>query len=360
MAINGVDVVLRYNDVKGMPMSIKKLFATVCAALIAGSIFAADVVLNPNHPDRYVVVKGDTLWDISAMFLRDPWYWPEIWYVNPQIANPHLIYPGDILTLVYVDGKPQLRLDRGSVKLSPKIRVENLDQAIPTIPIDAIKQFLTKPLVVSQKQLDHAPYVVASADEHVVTGAGDRVYARGIEGKDVGLFDIFEPGGPLIDPDTDELLGYEAIYVGEGAVKSFGDPTTLLLTETVREARVGDRLWPASQEKPITQFIPHPAPPDTEGRIISVLGGVREIGQFNVVAINRGTADGMEVGHVLKIFQTGETIRDTVIGKRGESVKLPDEEAGVLMVFRTFDRVSFCLVMKATRAMHLLDYVRTP
>jgi hypothetical protein len=341
-------------------MSIKKLFATVCAALIAGSIFAADVVLNPNHPDRYVVVKGDTLWDISAMFLREPWYWPEIWYVNPQVTNPHWIYPGDILTLVYVDGKPQLRLDRGTVKLSPKIRVENLDEAIPTIPIDAIKQFLTKPLVVSQEQLDRAPYVVSGADEHVITGSGDRVYVRGIEGEDVGLFDLFEPGGPLIDPDTGELLGYEAIYVGEGAVKRFGDPATLLLPETTREVRVGDRLWPASQDKPITQFTPRPAPPGTEGRIISVMGGVRQIGQFNVVAINRGTADGMEIGHVLKIFQTGETIRDTVGGKRAEMVKLPDEEAGVLMVFRTFDRVSFCLVMEATRAMHVLDYVRTP
>ena len=341
-------------------MSIKKLFAMVCAALIAGSIFAADVVLNPNHPDRYVVVKGDTLWDISAMFLREPWYWPEIWYANPQVTNPHWIYPGDILTLVYVDGKPQLRLDRGTVKLSPKIRVENLDEAIPTIPIDAIKQFLTKPLVVSQEQLDRAPYVVSGADEHVITGSGDRVYVRGIEGEDVGLFDLFEPGGPLIDPDTGELLGYEAIYVGEGAVKRFGDPATLLLPETTREVRVGNRLWPASQDKPITQFTPRPAPPGTEGRIISVMGGVREIGQFNVVAINRGTADGMEIGDVLKIFQTGETIRDTVGGKRAEMVKLPDEEAGVLMVFRTFDRVSFCLVMEATRAMHVLDSVRTP
>jgi hypothetical protein len=349
-----------FNDVKGMPMSIKKLFATVCAALIAGSILAADVVLNPDHPDRYVVVKGDTLWGISAKFLRDPWYWPEIWYVNPQVANPHLIYPGDVLTLVYVDGKPQLRLDHGSDKLSPKIRVESLDQAIPTIPIDAIAQFLTKPLVVSQDEINRAPYVVASADEHVVTGAGDRVYARGIEGEDIGVFDIFEPGSPLIDPDTKEVLGYEAIYVGEGAVKSFGDPATLLLTETTREARVGDRLWPTSQEKPLTHFLPHPAPPGTEGRIISVLGGVQEIGQFNVVAINRGTADGIEVGHVMKIFQTGETVRDTVGGKRAELVKLPDEEAGVLMVFRTFDRVSFALVMKATRAMHLLDFVRTP
>jgi hypothetical protein len=343
-------------------MSIKKLLGTVCAVLVAGSLFAADVVLNPDHPDRYVVVKGDTLWDISAMFLRDPWLWPEIWYVNPQIPNPHLIYPGDILTLVYVDGKPQLRVQRGqqTVKLEPRARVESLAQAIPTIPIDAIKQFLTKPLVVTEEQLDTAPYVVSGADEHVVTGAGDRVYVRGIEGTDVGLFDIFEPGGPLKDPDSGELLGYEAIYVGEGAVQRFGDPSTLLLTTTAREARVGDRLWPTSIEPPVTHFTPHAPPPGTEGRIISVDGGVREIGQFDIVVINRGTDNGIEVGHIMKIFQTGETIRDTVSGKRGDKIKLPDEEAGMLMVFRTFDRVSYALVMKATRAMHINDYVRSP
>jgi hypothetical protein len=246
------------------------------------------------------------------------------------------------------------------MKLSPRVRVESLESAIPTIPIDAIKQFLTKPLVVSEEDLEIAPYVVASADEHVVTGAGDRVYARRIEGTDVGLFDIFKPGGPYTDPDTNEVLGYEAIYVGQGAVQSFGDPATLLLTKTDREARVGDRLWPASKEDPITHFTPHSPAPGTEGRIISVAGGVTQIGQFDVVVINRGSADGMEAGHIMRIFQAGERIRDIVSGKRGDTVRLPDEEAGMLMVFRTFDRVSYCLVMKATRAMHIHDFVRAP
>jgi len=238
--------------------------------------------------------------------------------------------------------------------------VESLESAIPTIPIDAIKQFLTKPLVVGEDDLEAAPYVVASADEHVITGVGDRVYVRGITGTDVGLFDLFVPGGPFVDPDTGEVLGYEAIYVGQGAVQKFGDPSTLLLTETDREARVGNRLWPASKEAPITHFTPHAPAPGTEGRIISVHGGVSQIGQFDVVVINRGTSDGMEVGHIMKIWQAGETISDTVSGKRGDTVRLPDEEAGMLMVFRTFDRVSYCLVMKATRAMHVNDFVRTP
>jgi len=340
-------------------MSFKKLFVMVFAILLAGSVMAADVVLKPDHPDRYVVVKGDTLWDISELFLRDPWLWPEIWYVNPQIENPHLIYPGDVLVLVYVNGKPQLRLQR-TAKLSPRIREEDLDRAIPTIPYDAIKQFLTKPLVVDKNELDTAPYIVQGVDEHVISGKDDRVYVRGIEGVDEALFDIFRPGGPYIDPDTNEVLGYEALYVGTSVAQRFGDPATLLLTETAQEARVGDRLRPATGDAAVTHFQPHAPAPGTEGRIISVLDGVAQIGQYQIVVINRGAAEGMEAGHIMKIFQAGATIRDTVSGKRGDMVKLPDEEAGLLMVFRTFDRVSFCLVMRASRAIHIHDYVRTP
>ena len=332
----------------------------VFALLLAGQLLAADVVLNPTHPDRYVVVKGDTLWDISAMFLRDPWLWPEVWHVNPQIENPHLIYPGDILTLVYIDGKPQLRLQRGDLKLSPRIRVESLDDAIPTIPLDAIKAFLTRSIVVDENELKTAPYVLQSADEHVISGAGDRVYVRGIEGRDNALFDIFEPGDAYIDPDTGEVLGYAALYIGSGPVQHFGDPATLLLTETTQEVRAGYRLRPADNSDPVLHFQPHPTPPGTEGHIISVIGGVTQIGQFNVVAIDLGTREGMEIGHVMRIFQQGEIIRDRLSEKRREKVKLPDEDAGLVMLFRTFDKVSFGLVMKATRAIHINDLVRTP
>jgi len=343
-------------------MSTKKLFGIITAALLACSLYAADVVLNPDHPDHYVVVKGDTLWDISAMFLRDPWLWPEVWYVNPQIANPHLIYPGDILNLVYVDGKPRIEMTRGypTVTMSPRMREESLDQAIPTIPIDAIKQFLSRSIVVDEDELGSAPYVVQSADEHVVTGAGDRVYARGIKDNSEPLFEIFEPGDAYVDPDSGEILGYQALYIGNGPVEKFGDPATLLLTETTREVRVGDRLMPMRRTSTVTHFQPHPAPNGTEGRIISVLDGVTEIGQFNVVVINRGTREGMEIGHVLKVFKAGKVIRDSVSGKRNDYVKLPDEEAGLLMVFSTFDKVSLGLVMKANRAIHINDFVRTP
>ena len=343
-------------------MSTKRFSGIVFAALFAASLYAADVVLNPEHPDRYVVVKGDTLWDISAMFLRDPWLWPEVWYVNPQIANPHLIYPGDILTLVYVDGKPQLRMSRGypTVDLKPQVRVESLENAIPTIPLDAIRPFLTRAIVVGANELDTAPYVVASAGEHVITGVGDRVYIRGVDGKEHSVYDIFRPGGPYIDPDTDELLGYEALYLGTGPIEQYGDPATLFLAETTREIRVSDRLRPADQSIPVTHFQPHAPDEDLEGHIISVIDGVTQIGQFNVVAIDLGEREGIEVGHVFRVFQRGHVIKDTVSGKRNDAVKLPDEDAGLIMVFRTFDKVSFGLIMKATSAIHINDFVRTP
>lgn len=343
-------------------MSTKKLLGMFLAALLAtGTLIAADVALNPNHPDQYTVVKGDTLWGISARFLRDPWLWPEVWYVNPQVANPHLIYPGDILNLVYVDGQPRIQVTRGGDgKLSPRIREESLDNAIPTIPLDAIKQFLTRVIVVDEGEMENSPYVVQSADEHVVTGAGDRIYVRGIEDRNVTLFDVYKPGGPYIDPDTGEILGYEALYAGTGPVQSFGDPTTIKLTETAREVRVGDRLRPAYRSDPVVHFQPHAVPSGTEGHIISVVDGVTQIGQFNVVALDLGERDGMEIGHVLRVFQQGDVIKDPVSSKYGKTVRLPDEEAGVVMIFRTFDKISFGLIMSATRPIHVNDYVRTP
>jgi hypothetical protein len=244
--------------------------------------------------------------------------------------------------------------------LSPQIRVESLDNAIPTIPLDAIRPFLTRAIVVDANELDTAPYVVASAGEHVVTGVGDRVYTRGIDNKDTSVYDIFRPGGPYIDPDTDELLGYEALYVGTGPIEQYGDPATLFLAETTREIRVSDRLRPADQSTPVTHFQPHAPATDIEGRIISVIDGVTQIGQFNVVAIDLGTREGMEVGHVLRIFKEGNLVTDSVSGKRSDTVKLPDEDAGLVMVFRTFEKVSFGLVMKATSSIHINDFVRTP
>lgn len=331
-------------------------------ALLVTAVYAEQVVLKDDHPDRYVVVKGDTLWDISDRFLEKPWLWPEIWYVNPQVENPHLIYPGDILTLVYLDGRPQVRAQRGkgTYKLSPRIRTERLDKAIPTIPIDAIQQFLTQPLVVDRDTLEGAPYVVSSADEHLIVGAGDRAYVRGIDADQGTRYHVYRPGDAYIDPDTGEVLGYEALYLGEGNTERFGDPSTLRLTRTTREINIGDRVMPATHEDIHAYFMPHAPDSDVQGRIISVVDGVSQIGQYQIVVINRGEREGVDVGTVFAVSQTGSVIPDQVSSERNASVRLPDERAGLLMVFRTFDKVSFGLIMKATSALHVGDKIGKP
>ncbi len=338
----------------------RKLVFVIALLAVSAIGQAAEDLLNPTHPSRYVVKKGDTLWDISEMFLRDPWRWPDIWYVNPQIANPHLIYPGDVLELVYINGKPQLRLSRGVVKLSPKIRVTPWDGAIPTIPADAIAPFLTRPYVVTEHELDAAPYVVAFADEHIIGGAGLRAYVRAIEQPDQQKFDLVRPGGPYKDAQTGEVLGYEALYVGDAQLTRVGDPATVLINAVEREVLVGDRLLPVTEDRAMLDF--HPKVPEqaVDGAIIDVLDGVSQIGQYNVVVLDRGAADGLSPGSVLQVDQRGATVRDQVTEDRRDSVTLPDEKAGLLMVFRTFDRVSFALVMHATRAIHVLDRVHNP
>lgn len=342
-------------------MSILKSLA-LALALLATAAYADQVVLKDGHPDRYVVVKGDTLWDISERFLDSPWLWPEVWYVNPQIENPHLIYPGDVISLVYVDGKPQLRVQRGkgTFKLSPKARVERLDTAIPTIPIDAIQQFLTQPLVADQSTLKNAAYVVSSADEHLIVGAGDRIYVRGLKADQGDRYHIFRPGDAYTDPQSGEILGYEALYLGDANSQKFGDPATLKLTRTTREINIGDRVMPMTQEDVYAYFSPHSPDQEVDGTIISVVDGVSQIGQYQVVVVNRGKREGVDVGTVFEIYQTGDIIADQVTKERDAAVKLPDEKAGLLMVFRTFDKVSFALIMKASSALHVGDRIRTP
>ncbi|MGD2118155.1 MAG: LysM peptidoglycan-binding domain-containing protein [Chromatiales bacterium] len=336
------------------------LMSGIAALLFSGLVAAESVALKSDHPERYTVQKGDTLWDISELFLRDPWRWPDIWYVNPQIANPHLIYPGDVLVLTYVNGQPRLQLQRGPLKLSPKVISMPLDLAIPTVPIDAIKSFLTRPYVLEKDQLDGLPYIVAFADEHIIGGAGQRVYVRSIEEKDNLKFDVVRPGKPYKDSETEEVLGHEALFIGSSRLQRLGDPATLMISSSQQEALPGDRLIPVVEDVTLQNF--QPKAPDTQinGAIIAVLNGVSQIGQYNVVVLDRGNADGLQVGDVLQIDHRGETIRDQVTPDRRDTVKLPDERAGMLLVFRTFDRVSFGIVMDASRAIHVLDKVHNP
>jgi hypothetical protein len=324
-------------------------------------------VLNPRHPESYVVQAGDTLWDIASMFLRDPWLWPEIWQINPQVENPHLIFPGDILSLAYLDdGRPVVQLERGPQtaggggfeRLSPRVRSQPLEEAISTIPFETIKAFLSRPRVIERDQLDDLPYIVAHR-EGLIASAGRDVYARRVDAPVGSVYNVVERGEELVDPDTKDVLGYQGIYVGQGRVDRTGDPATLRMLETEREAVVGNYLMAEEDVSPVN-FLPRAPEREVEGRIISVLSGVSLIGQYQVVVINRGAEAGLEPGHVLRVFQAGRTVRDTVRGVIGQKVRLPDEPAGTMMVFRTSDRLSYALVMEVTTPLALLDVVRNP
>lgn len=333
------------------------LFAVVSLVSIAQ---AGDVVsLKDGHPQTHVVKKGDTLWDISQKFLEDPWLWPEIWHVNPQIDNPHLIYPGDVLNLVYIDGRPKLVVKRGKdVKLSPKVRISDLDLAIPAIPLDAISPFMSNSRVVDQYTLKNAPYVLAGEGGHIVSGAGDELFARGEFQEDQKNFGIFRPGDTFVDPDTEELLGYQAFSVADAKVVGLErDIATLGLNRSTEEVRRGDRLLPDEERRISSTFYPSAPEAEVDGYIIAVEGGVSQIGSMDVVVINKGTREGLDVGHVMAIYRVGEKVRDTVTG---EIVKVPDSRAGLLMIFRTFDKVSYGLVLKATRPLVVMDKVTNP
>ncbi|WP_324732617.1 LysM peptidoglycan-binding domain-containing protein [Pseudomonas paeninsulae] len=331
--------------------------------LAASGLAQAEVHLKDGHPDRYTVVKGDTLWDISGRFLSEPWKWPEIWHANPQVANPHLIYPGDQLSLVYVDGQPRLMLSRGesrgTIKLSPQIRSTPMAEAIPTIPLGAINSFLLSNRIVdTPEEFQGAPYIVAGNAERVVSGAGDRVYARGSFDEAAPVYGIFRQGKTYIDPDTQEFLGINADDIGGGEiVAEEGDIGTMNLTRTTQEVRLGDRLF-ATEERAITStFMPSEPSSEIKGLILDVPRGVTQIGQFDVVTLNKGTRDGLTEGNVLAVYKTGETVRDRITG---DAVKIPDERAGLLMVFRTYEKLSYGLILGATRQLAVMDKVRNP
>ncbi|MDH1264868.1 LysM peptidoglycan-binding domain-containing protein [Pseudomonas sp. GD03944] len=331
--------------------------------LAASGLAQAEVQLKEGHPDRYTVVKGDTLWDISGKFLSQPWKWPEIWHANPQVENPHLIYPGDQLSLVYVDGQPRLMLNRGesrgTIKLSPKVRSTPMAEAIPTIPLDAINSFLLSNRIAnSPEEFQAAPYIVAGNNEGVISGAGDRVYARGSFDENAPVYGIFRQGKTYIDPDTQEFLGINADDIGGGEIiAEEGDIGTMNLTRTTQEVRLGDRLFHTEERAINSTFMPSEPTTEINGLILDVPRGVTQIGQFDVVTLNKGTRDGLIEGNVLAIYKTGETVRDRITG---ESVKIPDERAGLVMVFRTYEKLSYGLVLGANRSLALMDKVRNP
>lgn len=341
----------------------------------------SNIPLANNAPDQYVVKSGDTLWDISRVFLREPWYWPEIWYVNPQVANPHLIYPGDVLKLVYIDGQPRLTVaerggetvegGRGGKRLSPEVRREPLSQAITAIPYDIVASFMGRPTLLSKDEVKNAPYVVAMRDSHMIGAVGNEVYARGIGNAPLETrFSVVHVEDELRDPENNALLGYSGMYVGSGPVATEGDPAKLVMTDSSREVLQGDKIFPESVDVNV-DFVPHAPDSDIDASILAVRSHT-VMGQYQVVALNRGTDAGLEPGHILATFQRGDVVRDTfakggLAARRasrssnfGSNVQLPDERTGVIMVFKAFDKLSYALVMETTHEIRQGDRAKNP
>lgn len=354
-----------------MKFRIIPLLILACLSLNA---VAEDIALQKNHPDRYTVVKGDTLWGISGKFLRDPWKWPKVWRMNrAQIKNPHRIYPGDVVVLDTSGSSPQLKLLRETVTLRPGVIEEPLEkEAIYTIAPNIIGPFLSQPLLIENNQLETAPHIVSGQDNRVVLSPGTRVYVSSVEEGSGTHWSIYRNGEKLLDPDTGEALGTEAVYLGDLNVTRFGAPASANIVRAKEEIFARDRIIVAPDEFR-NSFVPHAPDSEVNGRIIHIYGGVAEGGPNTVVSINRGKNDGLEEGHVLAISRYGRTVRDPEFKSKKDAkqlteeqlktngqVKLPNERVGLLMVFRTFDRVSYALVMSATDAVYTLDAVHTP
>jgi hypothetical protein len=353
----------------------------------------APLVLKADAPDRYVVVPGDTLWGISTRYTDSPWRWPELWGMNrEQIQNPHLIYPGMVLLLDRARGTLSIAgapggapagapagaqpgapsgpaasgvPPSGTARLAPRARAESLsDQEIPSIPPSAIEPFLTRPLVIEPDGFDKAPTIVATEKDRVILAAGNTAYVRGIAEAGEETWYVYRQGPPLVDPDTQRTLAYEAIYLGTAQVTSPGNPATVVLTSAVQEVNAGDKLVAAGPPQPMN-YAPHAPSAQLRGRVIRIYGSVGRVGEagpLQIISINRGRKDGIEVGHVLALYSLGGAVRDmTKSGGASDAlIKLPDERAGLSFVFRVFDRVSYALVMHVTRPISPLDVVRTP
>lgn len=331
------------------------------APVDARRVPSAPDVFVATAPDTYKVVRGDTLWGIAGRFLKQPWRWPQIWRMNrDQIRNPHWIYPGQVIVLDRNTGT--MRLSTGpnanpTVKLSPQVRVEQGRQAIPSIPADAIEPYLTQPLIVETSTMLDAPRIVASK-ERVVLGAGDIAYVAGITDPSVTEYQVFRPGRPLKDPDSGEVIAYQADYLGTATVTRPGNPTTVTITTSKMEMGAGDRLVSATKAG-IINYVPHAPEKPVTGRIISTYTGVAYAGTNMVVAINRGKSDGLDIGTVLAIKTYGRTIIDKTNGKP-ESITLPEEHKGLLFVFRVFNHIAYGLITSSTGPVEVGDTVTQP
>ena len=339
---------------------ISALLLTVAATLTP--VHAAPIDLADQAPDRYIVLPGDTLWGIAGKFLKQPWRWPEIWRLNKeQIRRPHRIMPGDVIVLSRKaeDGEPQLKLAK-LVKLSPQQYVEANRREIPSIPASIIEPFLSQPLIIDVNGLDHAARIVGTQEGRVFLAKGDLAYVSGATDESE-LWQVYRPGKPLPDPDSENktTLGYEAFYLGTARRTEAGETAMFEMVDVKQEIGRGDRLLPATTPA-MLNYSPHKPSVPINAKVISVYGGVNEAGRHSIIAINRGIDDGVEVGHVVALFRAARNVRTRNENNDKELVTLPEERAGLAFIFRTFERISYALVMETTRPVTILDAVRNP
>lgn len=350
-------------------MMTRIIFPLLCAAatLFASPAFAQAEAIHPKAPDTYTVKRGDTLWDISKRFLQQPWRWPEVWQMNrDEVKNPHLIYPGQVIVLDRASGRLSIGRVLTDQRLSPQVHSEPVAQAIPSIPLADIEPFLVRQLIVDDADLAGAGTVIAAENQRVYTGEGDTIFAKDIE-PGVEAWQIFRPARPLVDPVTNEVLAYEAHYLGEARVTEAARvsangnmvPTTLKVVTAVEEIGPNDRLLRIDQPR-ILSYVPHATAHEIDGRVIGIYRGVAETGRHHVVTLNLGANDNLEVGHVVALHRVRGAITYKGDSSTKENFELPNQRYGAAFVFRVFNRVAYALVMDTDGHVSVGDLVRRP
>lgn len=340
----------------------KSIISLALALGLALPAFSDTLTIKSGAPARYTVVKGDTLWGISGRYLKSPWKWPRLWQMNKaEIKNPHWIYPGDVLVLTYVNGQPRLSLEKsrqGDVRLSPQVRMSDIDKAVSSIPAKAIEPFLYRPLVVNEEEFATSPRLVAGPEERLAFGTGDRVFANGVG--ETGNWQVYRASKPLIDPVTKENLGYEVMYGGDAVVDKLGNEIqTMHLTKVNSEILVGDRMIKAPKDQ-FVSYVPHSPDGNIRGQIISVYDGVDGAAQYSNVVINRGKREQVEAGDVFSIYKNAKPVTLIMADGEKKEVTLPGQTIGKIFVYRVFDKVSYGLVLESTDATSVGDVIAPP